>query len=255
MQESTMRLDKYLVDAGYFGTRARAEDAIKRATIEVAGKIVTKAGSLVNPRLIKDNIKIQDEAQFYVSRSALKLSYALDYFKLDVSNRLALDLGASTGGFTQVLLERGAQNVIALDVGHSQLAPCLRSDARVSVLEGVNARYLTAEQLGYKKFNLLVCDVSFISLRLALPPSLALAEIGCLAMILIKPQFEAGKQALGRSGVIKNIALGQKIAEELGLWFENVPGWTMRGFCASTLKGRDGNQEYILFGEKSRELI
>lgn len=245
-----MRLDKYLVELGYFASRSRAEDAIKRATVMVNGQVITKAGMLINANLPKAAIKIQDTAQGYVSRAALKLASGLEHFSIDVRDKLALDLGASTGGFTQVLLQKGAKHVIALDVGHSQLSSILRNDSRVTVLEGVNARYLNRGQLGDRQFNVLVCDVSFISLKLALPASLDLAMPGSLAIILVKPQFEVGKKALGKSGVIKNQQVGLAAAKEISYWFDSLPDWTMRGLCDSSVKGRDGNQEYILFGEK-----
>lgn len=246
-----IRLDKYLVELGYFANRSRAEDAIKREAVTVNGQVITKAGTLINATLPKSVIKVQDAAQGYVSRAALKLASALEHFYIDVRDKLALDLGASTGGFTQILLQKGAKHVIALDVGHNQIADSLRNDARVTVLEGINARHVTRSQLGGKQFNLLVCDVSFISLKLALPASLDLALPGSLAVILVKPQFEAGKRALGKSGIIRDEQVGLAVAKEISYWFDNLPGWSTRGLCPSSIKGRDGNQEYILFGEKT----
>lgn len=171
--DKSLRLDQLLAELGLFATRSRARDAIQRGTVKVDGRPVTKPGQNV-ARTAK--IAVDDPASAYVSRGALKLIAALDHFNLDVQGRTALDIGASTGGFTQVLLERGSSHVIAIDVGHDQLHESLRKDARVTNKEGINARALELSHLDERNIDCVVSDVSFISLKLALPPALAFAQ-------------------------------------------------------------------------------
>src|SRR5437667_3579488 len=189
-----LRLDELLVARGLFASRSRARDAIERGTVTVDGAVARKQGQSVAPDCL---IAIDDPAQAYVSRAALKLIAGLDRFGLNPFGSEALDIGASAGGFTQVLLEHGAAHVTAIDVGHGQVHPDIAGDPRVMVIEGLNARDLTAADLGDRVPDFLVCDVSFISLKLALPPALALAGEGARAFLLVKPQFEAGREAIG----------------------------------------------------------
>ena len=247
--DARLRLDQLLVDRGLFATRSRARDAIARGRVKLDGRVETKAGRVVLPSAALD---VDDPAQGYVSRAALKLIAALDAFGLDPAGRVCLDIGASTGGFTQVLLERDARAVIALDVGHGQLHESLRDDPRVTALEGVNARDLTLEDLGGAAPHFLVSDVSFISLRLALPPALQLAVDGCLAAFLVKPQFEAGREAIGKGGILRDPARGEEIAAELSGWLDGRPGWRSLGWIASPIEGGDGNREFLLAGAKDR---
>ena len=242
-----IRLDELLVARGEFASRSRARDAIERGAVRVDGVIAGKAGQAVLTNAV---IEIDDPARHYVSRAALKLIAGLDHFGLDPSGSLALDIGASTGGFTQVLLERGAVHVIALDVGHGQLDAALATDPRVTLLEGLNARDLTLAHLSGKRPDFLVCDVSFISLKLALPPALELAAPGARAVFLVKPQFEAGKEAIGKGGLLRNPSLGQRVAEELLGWLDAFPGWRALGLCPSPIEGGDGNREFLLAGSK-----
>ena len=241
------RLDEALVARGLFASRSRARDAILRGTVTVDGQSETKPALPVAPTA---EIAVADPARGYVSRAALKLIAALDAFALDPAGRTALDIGASTGGFTQVLLERGAGHVVALDVGHGQLHESLRADPRVTVLEGLNARDLTAADLAGHRPDMLVSDVSFISLKLALPPALALAVPGALAVFLVKPQFEAGREAIGKGGLLRDPADGPRVAEDLAGWLANQPGWRMRGVMPSPIAGGDGNHEFLLAGVK-----
>jgi 23S rRNA (cytidine1920-2'-O)/16S rRNA (cytidine1409-2'-O)-methyltransferase len=247
--EDRIRLDELLVARGLYATRSRARDAIERGAVTVDGTAVTKPGHAV---FQTSAIGIDDPAARYVSRAALKLIAGLDHFGLDPHGAHALDIGASTGGFTQVLLERGAAHVTAIDVGHGQLAPSLRNDPDVTVVEGLNARDLTAENLGGKSPDFLVCDVSFISLTLALPPALALAAAGARGVFLVKPQFEAGREAIGKGGILKDPAVGPRIAEKLRAWLDSFPGWRALGFCDSPIAGGDGNREFLLAGIKDR---
>jgi len=244
-----LRLDQLLVDRGLFPTRSRARDAVARGTVRVDGKSATKPGMAIAPDA---HIVVDDPASAYVSRAALKLIAGLDHFGIDVTGRTALDIGASTGGFTQVLLERGAAHVIAVDVGHDQLHESLRSDPRVTNHEGLNARTLDRSHLEGRKIDLVVSDVSFISLKLALPPALALAETGSHCVLLVKPQFEAGREAIGKGGILRDPADGERVADDLAAWLEALPGWRTLGLCPSPIEGGDGNREYLLAGIKDQ---
>lgn len=242
------RLDVQLTASGNFATRARARDAIKRGSVRVNGVVVTKPGSLSSR---DDVVEIADQARGYVSRAALKLLAGLDHFGFDPDGRDALDIGASTGGFTQVLLERGARHVTAVDVGHGQLHRSLAADPRVDNHEGINARALPADLARGREILALVSDVSFISLKLALPPALALAAPGCFCVLLVKPQFEAGRDAIGKGGIIRDPAIAITVAEDLVHWLNEQPGWTSAGHCPSPIEGGDGNCEFLLGGTKA----
>ncbi|MBA3449180.1 MAG: TlyA family RNA methyltransferase [Pseudaminobacter sp.] len=242
-----MRLDELLVGRGLFASRSRARDAIERGTVLVDGAPAAKPGQSVPASVAID---VADPARSYVSRAALKLIAALDHFGLSPAGKDALDIGASTGGFTQVLLERGAAHVTAIDVGHGQMHRTLKADRRVSCIEGLNARDLSAGDLDGRPPDFIVSDVSFISLTLALPPALALARAGAAGVFLVKPQFEAGREAIGKGGVLKNPADGQLAAERLAAWLGAIPGWRVLGLHASPIEGGDGNREFLLAGIK-----
>lgn len=250
-QQSTdrRRLDEHLVAAGFYASRSRARDAIGRGSIRIDGAIAAKAGQPVSPT---SDIQIDDPARNYVSRAALKLLAGLDRFNLNPTGCSGLDIGASTGGFTQVLLERGATHVTAIDVGHGQIDPRIGSDPRVTSIEGLNARNLTAQDLGGNHPDFLVSDVSFISLTLALPPALGLAAPGARALLLVKPQFEAGRAAIGKGGLLRDVEEGMRIADRLHAWLDKQAGWRALGHCPSPVEGSDGNQEYLLAGIKDR---
>ncbi|MEZ0283557.1 TlyA family RNA methyltransferase [Methyloceanibacter sp.] len=247
--EDRVRLDELVVARGLYATRSRARDAIERGAVAVDGAVVAKPGYAVLP---SSDIGINDPAAGYVSRAALKLIAGLDHFGLNPAGSEALDIGASTGGFTQVLLERGAAHVTAIDVGHGQLAMALRADPRVTVIEGLNARHLTLADLGGKAPDFFVCDVSFISLMLALPSALSLAATGAKGVFLVKPQFEAGREAIGKGGILKDPAEGPRIAEKLRAWLDAFAGWRALGICDSPVAGSDGNREFLLAGIKDR---
>jgi Predicted rRNA methylase len=240
-----MRLDQLLVERGFYETRSRARDAVARGTVSVDGAAVTKPGA---PVASSASIEIADAARAYVSRAALKLVAGLDAFALSPAGRDCLDVGASTGGFTQVLLERGAAHVVAVDVGHGQLHPDIAADPRVTSIEGLNARELARAHLGGRQIGALVCDVSFISLKLALPAALSLAAPGAFAVLLVKPQFEAGRAALGKGGLLKDPAEGARIAEAMAGWLAAEPGWRVLGLAPSPIAGGDGNREFLLAG-------
>jgi len=241
------RLDQLLVQRGLFESRSRARDAIERGTVTVAGGVAVKAGQVVDEAT---EITVDDPAQHYVSRAALKLIAALDHFGLSPEGLFCLDVGASTGGFTQVLLERGAAHVTALDVGHGQLDQKLRTDPRVTDVEGLNARNLTQRELSTPA-EAIVSDVSFISLKLALPPALTLAEAGAWVVMLVKPQFEAGRENVGKGGMLKDPSSGPQIAADLEAWLNSLGGWQSLGVIPSPIAGGDGNQEYLLAGRKT----
>jgi 23S rRNA (cytidine1920-2'-O)/16S rRNA (cytidine1409-2'-O)-methyltransferase len=246
-QPATQRLDQLLVSLDLFASRSRARDAIQRGTVKVDGKVVTKP-SLVFAEGV--TIAIDDPAQDYVSRAALKLVAALYHFELDPSGRQCLDVGASIGGFTEVLLQRGAAHVTAIDVGHGQIHSRIAEDPRVTSIEGLNARNLTAEDVGHP-IGFIVSDVSFISLKLALAPALELAEPGSYCVLLVKPQFEAGRDAIAKSGLLKDPSSAPAVAAELERWLIEDMGWQSLGLIPSPIAGGDGNHEFLLAGRKA----
>jgi 23S rRNA (cytidine1920-2'-O)/16S rRNA (cytidine1409-2'-O)-methyltransferase len=227
------RLDVLLVERGLAESRAQAQALV------MAGLVPghTKAGEQVDEAAALE----VEQPPPYVSRAGHKLAHALDAFGVDPAGLDCLDLGASTGGFADVLLQRGAARVIALDVGHGQLHPRIRNDSRVTVMERVNARSLT--ELPFAP-QLVTCDVSFISLRVALPPALALAAPGWRALVLIKPQFEAGRADVPK-GVVRDPAVHERVVQEIS---EAAPGWGARvmGVVDSGLPGPKGNREFVL---------
>jgi 23S rRNA (cytidine1920-2'-O)/16S rRNA (cytidine1409-2'-O)-methyltransferase len=243
------RLDELLVRRGLFDSRSRARDAIMRGAVRIDGRPAAKPGQ---PTPETAEIAVDDPARAYVSRAALKLSAALDHFDLDPVGTISLDIGASTGGFTQVLLERGAAHVFAVDVGHGQLDPRIAGDRRVTSLERLNARDLTAEHIGGNRPGFIVSDVSFISLRLALPPALGLAAPGASCVLLVKPQFEIGRSGVGKGGLLRDPRDGVAVAGELQQWLNAMPAWRALGLLPSPIEGGDGNQEFLLAGVKDR---
>lgn len=245
-----LRLDELLVRRGLFSTRSRARDAIMRGAVRLDGRQATKPGQLAPAGAM---VEVDDPAQAYVSRAALKLASGLDGFGLDPKGAFALDVGASTGGFTQILLERGAAHVVAIDVGHGQLDPVLAADSRITMVEKLNARDLTAAHLGERQPDFIVCDVSFISLKLAMPPALELAARGAHCVLLVKPQFEAGRGAIGKGGLLRNAGDGERIADDLARWLDSCAGWRALGTITSPIEGSDGNREFLLAGVKDRK--
>jgi 23S rRNA (cytidine1920-2'-O)/16S rRNA (cytidine1409-2'-O)-methyltransferase len=245
--DEPLRLDQLLVSRDLLASRARARDAISRGTVTVNGRLVTKPSLTFASDAA---ITIDDPAQDYVSRAALKLVAALDHFGLDPAGRECLDVGASTGGFTEVLLRRGAAHVTSIDVGHGQMHPRLVADSRVSNIEGLNARYLMADDYGGRRIDFVVSDVSFISLKLALAPALRLAEPGAVCVVLVKPQFEAGRDAISKAGLLKDPESAPQVAAELERWLAEDMGWSVIGLIPSPIAGGDGNREFLLAGRK-----
>ncbi|SHE74393.1 23S rRNA (cytidine1920-2'-O)/16S rRNA (cytidine1409-2'-O)-methyltransferase [Kaistia soli DSM 19436] len=245
--DRALRLDQALVARGLAPTRARARDAVLRGHVRVDGKPVAKPSFTVAPDAA---LALDDPAARYVSRAALKLVAGLDHFGYDAAGRTALDIGASTGGFTEVLLEHGAAKVHAIDVGHGQLDPRIAADPRVQSREGLNARDLVADDLG-EPIEAVVSDVSFISLRLALPPALHLAEPGAWGLFLVKPQFEVGRAGIGKGGIVRDPAEGNAAAEAIAAWLADSMGWTVDGLIPSPIAGGDGNHEFLLGARKA----
>jgi len=240
------RLDQLLVERGLYQTRSRARDAILRGRVTVEGQIAAKPAQSVPADA---SIEIADEAQHYVSRAALKLVHGFDHFGVSPQGLPALDIGASTGGFTQVLLERGARHVTAIDVGHGQMAPAVARDARVTVLEGLNARDLTLGDLPEPP-GIVTADVSFISLKLALAPALALAAPGALLVALVKPQFEAGREHLSKDGVVRDAKVQEAVCRDIASWLETAMGWRVIGTTPSPVAGGSGNREFLVAARK-----
>lgn len=240
------RLDQLLVTRGLAESRSRARAAIEAGGVTVDGKPARSASQGVDDKAVVTYA----DAHRFVGRGALKLDHALTLWPVAVEGRTVLDVGASTGGFTQVLLERGAGHVVALDVGHGQLHDSLRADPRVTVREGLNARDLTVADLAGHRPDMLVSDVSFISLTLALPPALDLAAPGALGVLLVKPQFEAGRAAIGKGGLLRDPADGPRVADDLAGWLGRQPGWRTLGLLPSPIAGGDGNREFLLAGVK-----
>jgi len=235
-----VRLDKLLVDSGYFDSRQRAQRAILAGEILVAERIFDKPGSLVLP----DAAIRVTAAERYVSRGGYKMEAALDRFGIDPSGRRCLDVGASTGGFTDCLLQRGASEVVTVDVGHNQLAWKIRSDSRVKVFEGINARFLAAEQLG-ANFSLAVADVSFISLTLVLGPIFkCLEQIGEI-VVLIKPQFELDAKRVDKGGVVRDATNRAAAVEKVQNFVTGQLGRQWLGAIESPILGAKGNQEFL----------
>ncbi|SON54747.1 16S/23S rRNA (cytidine-2'-O)-methyltransferase TlyA [Hartmannibacter diazotrophicus] len=247
MSGAKIRLDQLLVDLGHFHSRARARDAVQRGTVQVDGSVVTKPGQTVAAGA---NIAIDDPAARYVSRAALKLVAALDAFAFHPAGKTCLDVGASTGGFTQVLLERGARHVTAIDVGHGQLHESLHRDPRVTSIEGLNARDLTLAHIGEPP-EIVVSDVSFISLTLALAPALDLAAPGARLAALVKPQFEVGREGIGKGGLVRSPELADEALQRIIAWIGGLDGWQVVGHLPSPITGGDGNREFLLGAQKT----
>ncbi|WP_319499187.1 TlyA family RNA methyltransferase [uncultured Cohaesibacter sp.] len=247
-----LRLDQALVERGLCASRARARDVIKRGFALVDGQPAAKASQMVGPETA---LAITDPAAGYVSRAALKLIGGLDHFGFDPTGRVAVDIGASTGGFCQVLLERGASEVYGIDVGHDQMHPSLLANPSLHSLEGVNARHLDRSHVPVP-FSALVSDVSFISLKLALPAALSMAEEGSFAVLLVKPQFEVGKDGIGKGGLVRDTAEGERAAQAIANWLDGnedaaTAGWAVRDLIPSPILGGDGNKEYLLGAVKA----
>lgn len=236
------RADQLLVDRGLVESRARAQALILAGKVYSGERRVEKPGVALRA---ETPLELRGQDHPWVSRGGVKLDHALRHFGLSPAGLLCLDIGASTGGFTDVLLHHGAARVVAVDVGHGQLAWRLRNDPRVTVLERVNARYLEAAQLPPGPVGALVCDASFIGLATVLPAPLALCRPGAWAVALIKPQFEVGP-AVAKGGVVRDAAVHRMVCDRVSAWWAGLGGWRVLGVEASPLLGPEGNREFLI---------
>jgi len=245
MTSSRQRADLALVERGLAPSRARAQALILAGRVFSGEKRVDKAGDSIAADAPLD---VRGGDHPWVSRGGLKLAHALAHFALDPSGRICLDVGASTGGFTDVLLAGGAARVYAVDVGHGQLAWKLRNDPRVVVLERTNARNLTAD-LVPERPAAIVCDASFIGLATVLAVPLMLAAPAAWLVALVKPQFEVGKGRVGKGGVVRDPALHEEVCTRARDWLAAQPGWRVLGLTESPITGPEGNREFLLAGQ------
>jgi 23S rRNA (cytidine1920-2'-O)/16S rRNA (cytidine1409-2'-O)-methyltransferase len=242
--KNTVRLDALLVERGLAASRERARAMVLAGQVRVGGHTVSKAGTSV---ATDADVALLEPDHPYVSRGGLKLAHALETFAIDVTGRVALDIGASTGGFTDVLLRAGASTVVALDVGHGQLDWKLRHDPRVVVLERVNARTLSPASLpaDLQRFDIVTIDVSFISLRQILPVVPPLLTPDADVVALVKPQFEAGRREVGKGGIVRDEAVQARVVDDV-VSAALALGLTRAGLCESPITGMEGNREYLL---------
>jgi 23S rRNA (cytidine1920-2'-O)/16S rRNA (cytidine1409-2'-O)-methyltransferase len=242
-----IRLDQLLMDRGLVESRTKAQAVIMAGLVFSGEQRLDTAGAKVSAEL---PITLRGQQHPWVSRGGLKLAHGLDHFKFDPTGRTCLDVGASTGGFTDVLLTNGAAKVYAVDVGYGQLAYKLRVDPRVVVLERTNARNLEATQIP-DPVGAVVCDASFIGLRTVLPAALSLATSGAWLIALIKPQFEVGKERVGKKGVVRDPALHQEVCDTISHWLNEQHDWTVAGISPSPITGPEGNVEFLIGATKA----
>lgn len=236
------RVDALLVEQGLVETRTKAQALV------LAGRVFAGESRLDKPghSIASDTpLTVRGDDHPWVSRGGVKLAHGLEQFGIEAADRICLDVGASTGGFTDVLLQAGARKVYAVDVGRGQLDWSLRNDPRVVVLEGVNARYLDSSAIPEAP-SLIVCDASFIGLETLLPASLSLAGPGATLVALIKPQFEVGKGRVGKGGVVRDPALHEEVCERIRSWLEGSMGWNVLGIAESPITGPKGNKEFLI---------
>ena len=238
------RLDVALVARGLAETRAAAQRLIMAGQVFSGDRRLDKAGHAVAADV---PLEVRGQPHPYVSRGGLKLARGLDQFAIPVAGRIALDVGASTGGFTDCLLQRGAAEVYAIDVGTNQLAWKLRADRRVVSMEKTNIRDVTQAEVP-EPIDLIVCDASFIGLRTALPAALALAAPGAHLVALIKPQFEVGRGRVGKGGIVREPELHAEVCATIEAWLASQPGWRVLGLTDSPIEGADGNKEFLIAG-------
>lgn len=240
-----IRLDQLVFDLGLAESRERAKTTVMSGLVFVNGQRADKPGMQVSPDV---NVEVKGTALPYVSRGGLKLEKALKVFPIDVNGKVCIDCGASTGGFTDVLLKNGAAKVYSVDVGYGQLAWSLRNDERVVNMERTNIRYISSEQIP-EPLDVCVMDLSFISVKLVLPAVCALLKDDAQLVCLIKPQFEAGREEVGKKGVVRDKAVHLSVIESV-LSFAPTVGMTVMGLDFSPIKGPEGNREYLCYMKK-----
>ncbi len=237
------RLDVLVVERGIADSRAKAQAIIAAGQLQVTGQILDKCGQQVP---VNAEICLLSNPCPYVSRGGIKLAHAISCFQIDVSGMVCMDVGASTGGFTDCLLQHGAQRVYAVDVGYGQLDWTLRNDSRVIVLEKQNIRYMNRALIS-EPIDLLVMDVSFISLKTAMPPALPFLKPTGAVIALIKPQFEAGRERVEKGGVIRNASVREKVVQGLRTFFSEELKLKIVGLVTSPIHGPKGNEEYLIY--------
>lgn len=239
---SRQRADVALVERGLADSRSRAQALIMAGQVFSGEARIEKAGQMIKSGA---PLSVRKRDHPWVSRGGLKLDHAIREFGIDLAGATVIDIGASTGGFTDVALAGGAAKVYAVDVGHGQLAWKLRTDDRVVVLERTNARHLTAGDVP-QPVDAILCDASFISLKTVLPAAMGLAAPGAVLIALIKPQFEVGRDQVGKGGVVRDAALHEAVCADIRAWFEAMADWTVTGLTESPVTGPEGNREFLI---------
>jgi 23S rRNA (cytidine1920-2'-O)/16S rRNA (cytidine1409-2'-O)-methyltransferase len=243
------RADQLLVELGLAESRTKAQALILAGLVRCGERRIDKPGE----QLAADAaLALKGRDHPWVSRGGVKLAAALDHFRIAVEGHVALDIGASTGGFTEVLLSRGARRVYAVDVGHGQLAWKMRQDSRVVVRERLNARYLTSVDIP-EPADIITCDASFIGLATVLPAPLALAAEKAQLVALVKPQFEAGPAQIGKGGVVRDPEIHREVCQRVAVWVAAQPGWSVVGNVESPILGPEGNREFLLYARRGTE--
>ncbi|HTV44410.1 MAG TPA: TlyA family RNA methyltransferase [Stellaceae bacterium] len=242
-----LRADRLLVERGLADSRARAQALILAGLVFAEERRIAKAGDLLGADIV---LTVKGRDHPWVSRGGIKLAHALAHFGIQITDEVALDIGASTGGFTEVLLARGARRVYAVDVGHGQLAWKLRQDPRIIVLERLNARRLSADHIA-EPVEIVTCDASFIGLATVLPAGLALTAPRAVLLALVKPQFEAGREHVGKGGVVRDPSVHRAVCERVAAWIGSQPGWAVVGITESPVLGPGGNREFLLYARKA----
>jgi 23S rRNA (cytidine1920-2'-O)/16S rRNA (cytidine1409-2'-O)-methyltransferase len=243
------RADQLLVEQGLAESRTKAQALILAGLVSCGERRIDKPGEELAADLA---LALKGRDHPWVSRGGVKLARALDHFRITVDGKVALDIGASTGGFTDVLLARGAKRVHAVDVGHGQLAWKLRQDPRVVVCERLNARYLTGSDIP-EPVDIITCDASFIGLATVLAAPLALAAVRAQLVALVKPQFEAGPSRVGKGGVVRDPEVHREVCERATAWVGAQPGWSVVGVVESPILGPEGNREFLLYARRGEE--
>lgn len=241
-----IRLDVYMIQNGLANSRARAKDLITKGQVFINDNCQDKPSTMIDPE--KDKPEIRGEVLKYVSRGGLKLEKAIDVFLIDLFEKTAMDIGASTGGFTDCMLKNGAKKVFSVDVGTDQLSPILKCDKRVINMENTNIRYLTLEKTG-ESVDFISIDVSFISLKLVLPVAYELLRDNGEVVALIKPQFEAGREFVGKKGVVKDIKVHERVCADIIKFAKSLHFYPL-ALSYSPIKGPEGNIEYLLYMTK-----
>ncbi len=240
-----IRLDKYLLEQGLMSSRSEAQAAIEAGNVSVNGQPANKPSQKVS----EIDVICAEKAHPYVSRAALKLKGALEVFAINVRGAVCLDVGCSTGGFTEVLLEAGADHVFSVDVGRDQFHARLRDDHRVSLFEQFDARKLTSDQI-FRPIDILVCDASFIGLEKVLDPAIQFVKAGGQAILLFKPQFQVGPKAVGKGGIVTDTGAVEAAKGEFANWLEGI-GYQIRQWAVSPIAGGDGNQEWLVWAVRA----